>query len=230
MTRDNPYIDLTTYNEIYQELVYERNETIRWLDEHKLLERDRYVTQGNEKEWTRHTIAASHRHFFRQKILNLFDRLYSHDAIEAIYDFNSADLNGWSDTEANRMERELQRLQLIIGKLETRYNLQYKVIFEYQPEQRTLFQNSIEVFSCGQSTIRHRLLSTLFSDPRRMWEQDDIEQYFIDNFGYALYQLTTKQIEKTAKDIMKDVAAKTAVQDLLSVSGGIVRINPAYIT
>jgi hypothetical protein len=230
MRNENPYIDITSYTEIYQELVYERNETIRWLDDHKLLERERFVDQSNKEEWTRQTIAISHRAFFRQKILDLFDRLYSHDAIEAIYDFNSVELNGWSDTEANRMERELQRLQVIIGKLERRYYLQYKILFEYKVDERTLYQNTIKVFSCGPNTLRHRLLTALFSDTKRVWTQNDIEKYFIDNFGYTLYQLTAKQIDKTAKDFLKDVAVATSVQDLLIVGGGVIRINPAFVT
>lgn len=229
MNDDNPYLDLTTYNEIYQELIYQRNEAIRWLTEHALIDRDRFVEKSDLDEWKRHSIAVVYRPLFKRSILALFDRLYSHDAIEAIYDFNSVELNGWSVTEANLFEREIQRLQLIIGKLETRYNLQYRLLFHFNESDSTLYMSGQKVFACGQTTLRHRLLATLFNDPHKLWTNDEIEQVFIDNFNYTSGDLTDKAIEKAAKDIKKDVASATAVKDLLTVSNASVRVNGAYV-
>lgn len=229
MIDDNPYIDLTTYNEIYQELVYQRNEAIRWLTDHALLDRNRFVEKSDVNEWKRHSIAVVYRPLFKRSILALFDRLYSHDAVEAIYDFNSVELNGWTETESNLFEREIQRLQLIIGKLETRYNLQYRLFFHYNESDCILYMSGQKVFACGQTTLRHRLLATIFSEPHKLWTNDDIEEIFIEKFNYSSGDLTDKAIEKAAKDIKKDVASATAVKDLLAVSNTSVRINSAYI-
>lgn len=229
MQNDNPYLDLTTYTEIYQELIYQRNESIRWLTENGLLDRNKHVSKSDENEWNRHKIAATYHHTFQQAILALLDRLYSHDAIEAIYDFNSVELGTWTETEANTLERKLQSLQLVISKLETRYHLQYKITFQYNIETCTLYQNTIEIFSCRHTTLRNRLLVALFSDPKRLWEYDDIENYFIKHFGYKLYQLTSVKTEKAANDIKKDVASKTAAQEFLVVKNSTIRINPTYL-
>ncbi len=229
MDQSNIYHDLSTYSEIYQELIYQRNEAVRWLTDHGMLDRNRRVTQDQKDELLRHRTAFPYRSVFRQNILDLLDRLYSHDAVEALYDFNSVDLKDWSDTEANRLERELQRLQLIIGKLELRYNLQYRMKFSYDSENTTLFLNNIEVLTCGQNTLRHRILTTLFSDPHKQWQNDLVEQYFIDHFDYSEGQLQDKSIEKTANDLRRDVAAKTAAKDFLLVSNSSIKLNPAYI-
>lgn len=230
MKSKNEYLDLTTYNDIYQELVYQRNEVINWFEEQSLNTRNRFVKEDDHNELDRHKMAISFRPFFRNAIVEILNRLYAHDAIEAVYDFNSAELGTWSNTETNMLERELQRLQLIIGKLETRYDLQYRLIFEYRSEECTLYLNSIKVFSCGQSTLRNRLLVALFSDPKTLWENEDVENYFIKHFGYSVEQLTDKNIEKAGKDIIKDVSAKTAVKDFLVVSNSSIRINRSYIT
>lgn len=226
---DNRYIDLTTYPDIYREMVYQRNEAIRWLQENKMLTRNRRVTKDNKAEWGRHTMAMSSRSVFRENVIDLIDRLYSHDAREAVYDFESVDLGDWSDTEVNRFERELQRLQLIIGKLEQRYNLQYQLIAEYVSAQGTLYINRAEVFRCGQTSLRHRLLTTLFSSPKKLWSTETIEECFISEFDYQAGQLKDKQVEKAANDIKKDVAAKTAAKDFLTVSNSTVQINPFFL-
>ena len=84
-------------------------------------------------------------------------------------------------------------------------------------------------FSCGQSTLRHRLLTTLFSIPKELWNNEDIEQCFIDHFGYSTGELSDKNVEKAGKDIVKDVASKTAVKNLLVVSNSSICINPSYL-
>jgi hypothetical protein len=226
---DDDYLDLTTYNEIYRELIYQRNEAIRWLTNNALLERNRRVTKESGDEWLRHQTAAPFRSVFSRVVPGVLNRLYRHDALEAVYDFQAVELGDWSNTEANMLERQLQRLQVIIGKLETRYQLQYQLVFEYAGQECTLYLNSIKVFSCGQSTLRHRLLETLFSKSDELWTNEDIESYFIDSFGYSTGGLSDKNIEKAAKDIIKDVASKTAVKDMLIVSGSSARINPRYL-
>lgn len=226
---DDRYLHLTTYPEIYRELVYQRNEAIRWLEEHALLARNRIVDKNDRKELQRHESAGIYRPLFRESILLLFDRLYSHDAIEAMYDFSSVDLANWSDTEANRLERELQSLQQVISKLEVRYNLQYRLIIEYVSTIRTLYLNGVEVFACGPNTLRHRLLTTLYSNPRALWKNQSIEDHFIEHFEYIEGQLSDKNIEKAANDIKKDVAAQVAAKDFLVVSNASVRVNPFYL-
>lgn len=226
---DNRYLSLTTYPEIYRELVYQRNEAIRWLQEHGLSRRDRHVAKSNRSQWERHKAAAVYRPIFQENIVDLLDRLYSHDAVEAIYDFESADLNGWSDTEANWLERELQALQKIIGKLEVRYNLQYKLVIEYVSKEHTLYLNGIEIFACGPNTLRHRLLTALYSKPQKLWQNQTVEDYFIKHFSYTEGQLSDKNIEKAGNDIKKDVAAQAGAKDFLIVSNASVRINPFYL-
>lgn len=223
------YLDLTTYNEIYQELVYQRNEIINWFDEYKLISRDRFVKEDNQEEISRHKMALPFRQSFRRTIPKILDRLYSHDAIEAIYDFNSAELGNWSDTEANWLERELQRLQVIISKLEVRYDLQYRLVFEYRSEECTLYLNNIKVFACGQLTLRNRLMSVLFSNLKKRWSNQDIEDYFIDNFSYYAGDLKDTAIEKAGNDIKKDVASRTGIRDFLLVSNSSITINSAYL-
>lgn len=226
----NIYLDLTTYPEIYSELVYERNVAITNLTDSGLLIRDRYVNDKNSNEWKRQQSIAGYRVFFTQKITQVLDRLYSHDATEALYDFRTDDLGGWSNTEANRLERELQSLQSILSKLETRYQLQYKQIFTYNSGQSTLYFNNIEVLSCGPSTVRHRLLTTLFSAPSDLWGYEDIEEYFVKNFDYTYGEIQDKTLEKAANDLKKDVSAKKSVRDFLIVSNSSIRINPSYIS
>lgn len=227
--QDNRYLDLTTYPEIYRELVYQRNSAIRWLQEYKMVKRDRRVLKSDKNEWGRHTMAMSFRSVFRENIIDLIDRLYPHDARDAQFDFEFIDLGDWSDTEVNRLELETQRLQLIIGKLEQRYHLQYQLIATFNAGQGTLYINNSEVFTSGLSTLRNRLLITLFSQPKILWQNQAIEDYFIKNFGYQEGQLTDKKIEKAASDIRKDVAARAAAKDFLIVSNSAVRINPFYL-
>lgn len=230
MNSDNQYMDLTTYNEIYQELVYQRNAVIAWLKEHALLERNRQVGKDDNKELLRHSIAGNYRSLFDRTVEDLLDRLYSHDAIEALYDFKSIELGEWSDTEANRLERELQQLQVIIGKLETRYQLHYQFLFEYDSAKGVLLMNGAEVFACGLTTLRNRLLTTLFSKPQALWKNDDIEDYFVEHFDYVTGDLSDSNISKTARDIRTDVASKVAVKNFLIIDSSSVRINPAFIT
>lgn len=218
-----------SYQAIYQELVYQRNEAIRWLDDLALTKRKRRILQNDENEFRRHQTAKTYRPIFREDILNLLSRLYSHDATEAIFDFETADLGDWSDTEANMLEREIQRLQLIIGKLESRYDLQYKIIFEYDNTQSTLFLNRNKVLACGQNTLKHRLLTTLFSDPGKLWGIDDIDSYFSNHFGYTPGDLKDRSVEKASNDIKAQVATKTGVKDFLLVSNSSTRINTAYL-
>lgn len=226
---NNTYLHLTTYPEIYQELIYQRNEAISQLEQRGLLTRNRIVSKDDRKEQQRHETAAVYRSIFRENILLLFDRLYSHDAIEATYDFNAIELGNWSDTEANRLERELQQLQMIIGKLETRYELQYRITFEYDSGQSTLYMNRNKVFACGQSTLKHRLLTTLFSKPTKLWGIDDIDKYFAKNFGFVRGELKDRSIEKTGNDIKAQVAMKTGVRDFLIVTNSSARVNSVYL-
>lgn len=226
---DNHYLDLTTYPEIYRELVYHRNETIRHLSGNGVADRDKRNIDGKSDERMRHNIVASYRSVFRSAVLQVLDRLYSHDSIEAVYDFNNVELNGWSDTEANRLERELQQLQLIIGKLEIRYRLQYTLHFEYDASIATLFLNRTEILKCGATSIKHRLLTTLFSEPEKLWSNEDIEDYFIKKFDYVRDDLRESSITKAANDIKRDVALKAAVSDLLIVTNASVRVNPNYL-
>lgn len=225
----NPYIDLVTYSDIYHELVFERNEAIRWLYDHAMLDRDKFVKKTDKKQGDKHKNAYAYRLSFQHTVLLKLDRLYSHDAIEAMYDFNNIDLGNWSDTEANRLEKQLNQLQLIITKLEIRYALQYKTTIEYRPSEQTLYLNSIEIFSCGTGTIRHRLLTAFYSKPSKLWQNEDLERYFIKHFNYQEGDLTDKQVEKNSNDITKDVAAKIGAKDFLIVSNSTVRINPKYL-
>ena len=225
----NYYLELKTYPDIYRELVHHRNEAIHWIENHALLTRNRRVTKKDRAEWQKHQAAKAYRLTFRDNIIQILERLYYHDAVEATYDFNSIDLLDWSDTEANRFERELQRLQSIITKLETRYGLQYKVIFEYRAKKCTLYLNNIEVLKCQQNSIRHRVLSTVFSKANSLWNYDDVGEYFIENFGYNWDSFRETSVVKAGNDINKDVAAKTAVNGLLSVGNSSIRVNPDYI-
>lgn len=228
--QDNEYLDLTTYPDIYRELVYQRNSTIHWLDSHNLLGRNRHVTKSDAQEWDWQSTARTYRPVFRTSILQILDRLHSHDAIEAIYDFNAIDLVDWSDTEANRLERELQQLQLIITKLEVRYRLQYKLVFEYDHKTATLYLNRTDVLKYGQNSIKHRLLTTLFTKPNKQWTNEDIADYFVKKFHYQQDELSDASITKAANDIKRDVALKAAAKDFLIVSNASVHINPHYIT
>lgn len=221
--------DPETYDEIYRELVYERNDIIEWLFQNNLMARSRSIDKGDENEKIRHSTSLPHRRLFRSKVLGLLNKLYSHDAIEAIYDFESIELGKWSDSETNRLELELKALQKIIGKLELRYGLTYKVRLEYVAKDRTLYLNGKAVMSPGGSSLKHRLLSALYSEPERHWKNNDIEGYFIDNFDYRDGQLKDSQIRKTANDITAEVAIKSGLKDFLDPSGTHVRINPTYL-
>jgi hypothetical protein len=230
---DNLYADLTAYQEIYHELVFERNHTIMWMQRHLLLDRNRTVSKSDTAEWRRHQAAMAHRRGFTIKVRQVLDRLYSHDAIEALYDFNNIDLGNQSDTEANRLEKELNALQIVIGKLENKYNLHYKMLVEYREQEQKLYLNSIVLLSAGATTLRHRLLALLYTDPTILWLNDDIEDHFVDNFGYVKGAigkdgLTDPKIEKAANSIKKDVAS-AGVKDFLIVSRSTVRINPIYL-
>jgi hypothetical protein len=173
--QDNRYLDLTTYPEIYIELIYQRNATIDWISAQGLLKRDKLVQKSDKKELARHQGAIVYRPLFRESIMQLLDRLYTHDATEAMYDFESVELKGWSETEANWLERELEALQNILTKLEIRYKLQYKLIFEYEVGECVLYLNRNKILACGQTTLRHKLLAMLYSNPKKQWFFDYIE-------------------------------------------------------
>lgn len=226
---DNRYEDLTTYPEIYRELIYQRNAAISWLDEKNLTQRNCRVKESDETELSRHAVVNTYRPIFRENVLHVLDRLYSYDATEAIYDFNSTDLGDWSDTQANWLEREIQRLQLIIGKLETKYDLQNQIIFEYDSEECTLYMSRTKVFSCGQTTQKHRVLTALFTSPRKQWSVNDFDKYFTDKFNRGRYTLEKRSLEKTGNDIKAQVATKTGIKDFLIVSSSSLRINPHYV-
>lgn len=228
--QDNEYLDLTTYPDIYRELVYQRNSAIEWLDKHKLLQRDYRATRNDSDEWKRHESAKTFRPVFRNSILQILDRLHTHDAVEAVYDFNSIDLADWSDTAANHLELELRQLQMIIGKLEVRYRLQYKLSFEYDHKSATLYLNRSDLLKFGLNSIKHRLLSALFTKPDELWTNEAIEDYFTEHFHYHQGELKEASITKAANDIKRDVALKGATKDFLIVSNASVRINPPYIT
>lgn len=167
--------------------------------------------------------------FFTDKIFHVLDRLYSHDAIEAMYDFENIDLGDWSDTPANRLDKHVEKLQLVITKLEGRYQLQYRLSINYDSGQQLLTLNTVPIFSCGASTLRHKLLSALYSDPHRLWLNEDLEEYFIKCHSYTVGQLKDATVEKAANDIKRDVAAKVSVKDHLIISNSSVRINPIYL-
>ena len=228
--QDNEYLDLTTYPDIYRELVYQRNTAIEWLGKHKLLQRNYRVTRNHAEEWERQNSARVFRPVFNSSILQILDRLHSHDAVEAIYDFNSIDLADWSDTAANRLELELRQLQMIIGKLEMRYALQYKLSFEYDRKLATLQLNHTDLLKYGPNSIKHRLLAALFSNSEELWTNEAIEDYFTEHFDYHQGELKEASITKAANDIKRDVAVKAAAKDFLIVSNASVRINPLYIT
>lgn len=229
MDTSNPYLDLSTYSEIYQELVRHRNETINWLTNNGLLDRKKIIDPDDVEELTKHKIAEGYDRLFEVWILQIIDRLYSHDAVEAVYDFTSVEIGEWTDTPANRLERRLQALQRIIGKLETRYNLQYRLHVEYVAEEHMLYLNGIEIKSFGRSSIKHRLLATLYSNPEIEWENESIEDYFIDHFSYHKGELEDSQIRKAADDINRDIAAANAVRGLLRVSSSAIKINDQYL-
>lgn len=219
------YVDIETYNDIYRELVVQRNSAIEWLSKSNLLFRDRFV-KNNGDELRNHSTAAAFRRAFKASVMEIIDRLYPHDAIEARYDLESAELKAWSDTEANWLERELQQLQMILTKLEGRYDVQYKLVFEYS--EGTLTLNTEKVLASGLNTLRTRLLTVLFSNKERTWDNSDIEEEFVARFGYHFNEVSDKTIEKAARDIEKDVAAKTGVKDFLLYSNSCVEINPLY--
>lgn len=226
--KNDPFI-LKTYPDIYRELIYQRNELIRWLEENNLLERQRVIKQGAGEEWVRHQVAKLHRESFRESILEILNQLYSHDAMEAVYDFNSAELGDWTDTDANWLERELQQLQKIISKLETRYDLSYRAIFEYDSDAGALYLNRKEVMSVGLGTQKHHILTMLFSNPKKLWDFDDIETYF-QKQGWANFgELKERNIEKAGNDIKTKVAENTGVDDFLVVSRHALRINQANL-
>lgn len=219
---------LPTYEELYQDLVFERNEAIRYLTESGLVHRDHNPKTATEKN--RHQSALAYRATFREFILETLNKLHSHDAVEAIYDFEAIDLGSWADTETNRFERELQQLQKIIGKLEIRYDLQYKVIFEYDSEKCTLYVSRNKVMACSQVSQKHRVLTALFSDPHKQWSAKDFDKYFTEQFNRGRYTLEDRSLEKTGNDIKSQVATKTGVNDFLLVSASSLRINPLYVS
>lgn len=226
---DNRYAHLSSYQDIYQELIYQRNSAIDWLNNYALTKRDRRVEKSDKDELTRHHMANVYRPIFRENILHLLDRLYTHDATEALFDLETADLGDWSETEANWLEREIQRLQLIISKLEARYDLQYRIIFEYDSKECVLYMSRNKVFSCGQTTQKHRVLSALFSNPQKQWSIEDFDKFFAKEFNRGRYILEKRSLEKTGNDIKAQVAIKTGVKDFLLVSSSSLRINPNYV-
>jgi hypothetical protein len=196
-----------TYDEIYRELVYERNDIIDWLYRYALMGRKR--AEIKEAEKFKHEVSLNHRELFRKKTLGLLNKLHLHDATEAVYDFESIELGDWADSETNRLELELRALQKILGKLEIRYGLTYRVKLEYISEERTLYLNGKAILSPGASSIKHRLLTTLYSEPEKAWSNDDIEEYFIKHFDYTAGELKDTQIRKSANDINTEVALKS---------------------
>lgn len=169
MIENNLYEYISDYPQIFSNLVFERNHTIMWLERHGMAVRDKTVDKTNEKEWLKHRTATAYRMSFKTNVTHLLDRLYHHDAVEALYDFGNVELGGWSNTEANMLERELQNLQKILGKLEARYSLQYKLVIEYNHKEQKLYLNGVEILSPGESTLRHRLLTALYSKPDVLW-------------------------------------------------------------
>ncbi|TAH32547.1 hypothetical protein EYC58_02735 [Candidatus Saccharibacteria bacterium] len=229
MDTSNPYLRLSTYSEIYQELVHHRNEAINWLTRNGLLDRKRIVEPDDREELLKHKIADGYCRLFSVWISQIIDRLYTHDAIEALYDFNSVELGDWTDTAANRLERQLQALQGIIGKLEVRYRLQYRLLVEYRTEEHALYLNGIEIKSFGRSSIKHRLLTALFSNTETEWENNAIEDFFIKSYDYHEGELTDTQIRKAADDINRELAAKSPIKDLLKVSSAAITVNQQYL-
>ena len=227
--RDDEYMELTDYESIYRELINQRNTAIRWLNQHGQISRARVVDSEDESELTRHKIAQIYRPLFRRSVLILISRLYYHDAVEAKYDFESVQLGSWSDTEANWLERELQQLQKIITRLEIRYDLQYRLIFEYVCDDRVLLLSGDEVKKYRKGSIKHRLMCAIFSDPYRNWLNIDIEEYFVKHFDYKVDGLPDSKIIKAANDINAEVAQETNVKDLLDPGGSAVKVNQRYL-
>jgi hypothetical protein len=217
------------YDEIYTELVFERNMLIEHLNDNGYLDRKTVYVDSDTDEKTKHSTLLPYRRFFRQKVTKTINELDGFDAVEALYDFNSIELGKWTDSEANKLELELRALQKIIGKLEGRYDLKYRVRMDYVVPERTLYLNRRAVMSPGASTIKHRLLTTLFSNSGIRWKNDDIEDYFVEHFGYKKGQLKDTHIRKAANDITAEVAIKSAVREFLDASGTHVSINPKYI-
>lgn len=225
---NDDYLDLSSYDDVYRELVFQRNATIQYLRDNHLLERNRNPKSQDEKN--AHKAAETYLVVFHETVEAILNRLYSHDAIEAVYDFNSIELGQWADTPANRLERELQQLQLIISKLETRYDLKYKIIFEYDSAKCTLYMSSNKVMSCSQISQKHRVLTALFSDPYKQWSIKDFDSYFAEHFNRGRYTLEKRSLERTGNDIRSQVATLTGIKDFLLVSASSLRINPSYLT
>ena len=229
MDTSNPYLDLSTYPEIYQELVHQRNEAIYWLTQNGQLERKRVVQLDDKEELLRHRLAEGRGRLFNIGVNQILDRLYSHDAIEAMYDFNNIELGTWSETSANRFERQLQALQRIISKLEVRYQLHYRLLVDYIASERTLYLNGIPISTFGGETLRHRILCALYSDPDKVWTTESIEDYFIEHFNYTTGSLKDSQVRKAADDINREVAAKSAIKEMLNVASSSVGLNLHYL-
>ncbi|GEM_PF-2457828 len=224
------YLDLKTYNEIYSELVYQRNHYIDQFRQFGMTGRNRYATKDDNDEWTRHRVMLPTLMGFQVTIPQILNRLYSYDATEALYDFDSIDMGSWSETPANRLEKQIQALQHIISKLENRYDLQYRLLFDFEPSSGTLTLNTNKVLASGKDTLRTRMLTALFSDRQKHWKNDDIEEYFVENFDYQYGELSDKNIAKAARDINKDIATNTGVQDFLNFSNSSVQITSRYVT
>lgn len=221
------YENLNTYEKVYRELTYQRNEAILFLKDNQLWGIKRGALSDEDKR--HHRTAQSFRHAFLRNIREVIAKLYDHDAIEALYAVENYDLGEWDDTEANRLEKEIEGLKIVLSDLQKKYSLTYKLRFEYIPTEATILLNGVPALKFGENTLRHKLMSALWSDKNRLWGFEDINDYFVDHFNYQEGELKDRNIEKLGIDINKELASKSSVNDLLAVTNSTVRVNPTYL-
>lgn len=224
---DDIYENLDTYEKIFRELTYQRNEAILFLKGNLLWGVKRSALSDADKR--HHRTALSFRNAFLRNVREIIGKLYDHDAIDALYAIENYDLGVWDDTEANRLEKEVAGLKTALSDLQRKYNLTYKLRFEYSPTDASILLNGVPVLKFGENTLRHKLMSALWSDKDRLWGVEDINDYFVDHFNYREGELKERNVEKLGNDINKELAVKSSVKDLLAVTNSTIRINPTYL-
>lgn len=224
---DDMYENLDTYEKIYRELTYQRNEAILFLRGNLLWGVRRSALSDEDKR--HHRTAQSFRNAFLKNIREIIRKLYDHDAIDALFVIENYDLGEWDDTEANRLEKELEGLKTVLSDLQKRFNLTYKLRFEYSPSEATILLNGVNGLKFGENTLRHRLMLALWSDKDRLWGFEDINDYFTDHFNYQEGGLKDRNLEKLGNDINKELAFRSSVRDLLIVTNSSIRINANYL-
>ncbi len=139
-----------------------------------------------------------------------------------------------SDTELNRLELELEALQKIIGKLEARYpDLYYRQRLSYDKSKRQILLNKRPINKKPErlGTFRHALLSAVFSNPERVWQVFEIEEYIQANSDPQVKDgdVENHSVSKAVSSIATDVAKSTGIKKFWRLTKTGLRIDPKYL-